>query len=216
MGTLWEKLTKTKVTPPPPPAPVKPEFQLKYNPLKLERGQGVRIDTLDTDGLDFNVTNVREVRRKLDGESYPIVDYDLLARPIGKPEVRKRLRLVPVEDADKGHDYDAILLNFVDKFPYDKGYHDGLAFDQNQGEAQEGDDKFWRVNDVHDSWTATTFTVLPGHSTPKQGRLEYWDFWRKTKDADERDVTEFYDVDLEEPHQHNLRSVYTFYSKEKP
>jgi hypothetical protein len=134
----------------------------------------------------------------LEGENYPIIDYDIVARPLDKDVVKNRLRLVPKSNPDGSHTHDVILLNYVDQFAYDEEYHKGLAYENNQGEALEGEDKFWRVEDVKSSWEATTHTVSGDAARPKKGELEYWDFWRDTKDADQQDAREFYYVELQD------------------
>lgn len=200
MATLFEMLTRKKQQPT-PVVQAQSEETKHYNPLRAKIGGVVRINTIDLENLNFIVRSIREIRTTIDGQVFYMADYDLLARPVSGPEVKQRLRLVPNGDSDT---CDIVLLNFVADFPYDQPYHQGLSWDNNQGEAVEGDAKFWRVGDVHDPWEVETASLMDKNGDGKvdanevrKGHLTYWDFWRDTKDTDGVDIREFYIVEMD-------------------
>lgn len=203
MATLWEILNRKKQVTPvnAPPTPVETRY---YNPLGLQIGNSVKVGTLDYEDYNFVLRSIREIKSTYNGQTSKIADYDILARPVNSDAIRLRLRLVPLAEPDKDLTHDVLLLKFVADFDYDKDYHDGLAFDKNQGVAQEGDDTFWRVQDVKEPWEAKTASLADldnsgkvDDSEVRNGSLTYWDFWRETQDADNQKVTEFYFVEMD-------------------
>ena len=44
------------------------------------------------------------------------------------------------------------ITGFLDVFAYSKEFHEGLSFDNSQGEFQEGEALYWRVNEEKDAW----------------------------------------------------------------
>jgi hypothetical protein len=185
-STIWEILTKKKK-----PAPVPQELQI-YNPIHAKIGQHVKVATIDLEQFDFAIQFVSEVKREVNGQTHSCADYGLLAQSKEKEIVKKKLRLIPNEDNGQS----VLLLDLVAEFEYDKPYHEGLAWEQNNGEAKEGDATYWRVNDLRDPWKACVHQVIKG--AVKKNQLTYWDFWRETKDEGDNTVLEFYIVEMDE------------------
>ena len=208
MATLLEiwfgknKKQKTKIT------PVEWRF---YNPIETEGGDKVRcevnnfrIDTLDYAGINFKVKAIREVKRTIGGKNFFVADYDLLGVPLKGEPVSLRLRLIPLEQTDGSLAFTAILLKKLDTFGYNQEYHQGLAFENNQGEAQEGDKTYWRVNDEKNSWQAKVALLSDDDKSGKvdenevkRSDLTYWDFYAKTEDADKKSILEYYIVEMD-------------------
>lgn len=201
MPTLWQILTQEKT----PTTPLEFEY---HNPLKLRVGNQLKINTLELEDCMINVTSIREVRRRIDGVDYFVADYDITAKkPFGSTDkpIKKKLRLVPLENKEGSIDHSVLLLNLLDEFIYNKEFHEGLDYSQNQGEFKEGDDMYWRVNDVKSEWNANTVTMTDrdGDGTLeaqeiKRGKLTYWDFWRETVDEGNNKILEFYIVEMNE------------------
>lgn len=178
------------------------EFQF-HNPLKLKIGHILNINLPELQDLAFTLDSVMEVKRIVNGESHPFVDYNISANPYNKDLVHRKLRLIPNEN--KTFPQTVIELQLLDEFPYDEGFHKGLAYENNQGEFLEGDNKYWRVNDMQSEWNANTATIsdLDRDGTAEEdeiqkGKLTYWDFWRKTEDEAKNQILEFYFVQMDE------------------
>lgn len=198
--TLWEMLTKKKAI---------AEFE-HYNPLHLRIGNTVKIDTIDTADLIFTLQSIREVTRRIDGEDHKFCDYDLTARPYGKDEARKRLRLIPREEKDRNFTHDVVLFEFREEFPYEEGFHDWLKnnFEVVLGDLNPNDPdppKYWRVNDLKSAWEAKTVSMRDEDGNGKidddelrKGQLTYWDFWRNVNDEGGNKVLEFYNVEMDQ------------------
>ena len=201
MPTIWEMLTKRKQE---EEVRVSQE-ELFYNPLAAKIGNHVKIRTIDLEDHSFQITAIRVVERNIDGQVFKYADYDLLCRPLSGDPIRKRIRLVPMEDTDGDLTHDVLLLNYLDGFGYDEPFHKGLAFDQNGGEfyEQSNDATYWRVNDVEPEWFCEVATLKDENSDGfvdetevDRSNMDYWDFWRETIDDDEQTVTEFYIVEM--------------------
>jgi len=184
MPTLWQILTKTA----PEEEKVVPVEDQHYNPLKAHIGNRVKIDTLECEELDFNIRSLQDSSREIGEETFRHADYVLVAKPFGGGGgdfVKKKLRLVPLEDSDGEMTHSAVLLNLLDEFEYDKEFHEGLDFEQNQGEFREGDATYWRVNDLRDPYEAAIKHIsdLDGDGVVEEEEVQdaamtYWDFWR--------------------------------------
>ena len=204
MPTLWEMLTKKKTEE--EETPLELQFQ---NPLQLRIGATVKLDVLDGDedlsGLNFEVRQIREVKRTIEGQTFYFADYDLLGRALtGGGEVRKRLRLIPLEDPEAEQTHSVLLLNLLDEFGYDQPFEEGLAYDRNNGEFREGDAMYWRPDGIKEPWEAETAYIRDADSDGKVeedeikiGGLRYWDFGRDTEDEAGNTVTEWYLVEMD-------------------
>ncbi len=198
--TLWDMLTKKKAV---------AELE-HYNPLNLRIGNSMKVNTVDTSDLNFTLKSIREVNRSIDGTDHKFCDYDVLARPFGKNEIRKRLRLVPREEKDRNLTHDVVLFEFREEFAYDEGFHDWLKVNSEVtlGDLKPGDPDpphYWRVNDLKSPWEAKTVSMRDEDGNGKiddkevhNGRLTYWDFWRNVNDEGGNKVTEFYNVEMDQ------------------
>jgi len=196
MPTLWQKLTKRKVT-----EEVKPMELRFYNPLDLRINSSVKVNTIDIRSLPFYVQAIREVKSQLDGHTAKIAEYDLIARPVGEPAIKKRIRLVPRPDPDSLLTHNIVLLDIIDDFEFDENFNNDM--EGNTGELYwpnpdtGTDDQFWRVDDVKTAWKSKTAYLFDEDNSGvvdenevKYRELTFWDFWRSTKE-DDRDVLEF-------------------------
>lgn len=189
MPTLWEMLWNGK----------KKEViqELLYNnPLQAKINDIVKIDMIELKDFTFKIEALREVRRVIGDKNYPLADYDLASA-----EKNLRLRLIPC-DGEISHK--VILLEKIDECEYNKDFHEGLDYSKNKGEFTEGEDMYWRVDDVQSEWNAKTFYL---HDNDKSGKIDenevekrqisYWDFWRETEDEAGNKILEFYVVEMD-------------------
>lgn len=195
MPTLWQLLTaKPEVE-----VPVESKF---YNPVNARIGNAVQIDTLDLEGLSFTIQGLREVKRVIEGRNFFFADYDLLARPFNKTPVNARLRFLPLEHKDGDLTHKVLLLNKIESCKYDKAFHEGLAYEKNQGVFTDGVD-YWRIDDVQSEWIASTATLKDLDQSGKvdldevvRGNLTYWDFWREDIEVIRGDQVDHANIEL--------------------
>lgn len=212
MGTLWQKLTRKKYTPPPAP-PEKAAEEKVYNPMKARKGFGVKIKTLDDEDLNYRISDLREIRLDgIVGEAGYMTDFDILARD-NNTETRKRLRFVPMNEKDGNLTHNVLLLELLTEFPYNKEYEDSLNSEEGGKEVAEpvlvngepqndtnGEplmDVFKRVNELTTPWTATVRDLSDDGKFLETGALTYWDFWRDTNDVDGVGILEFYIIEMD-------------------
>lgn len=197
MPTLWEILTRSKK---PEVKPV--EFRF-YNPLKLRIGNVVNFDHVDFENLNFNLYALRESNRRINDEDHTFVDYDLTARPYEGDDVTVRLRLIPIPNPESETTHNTLLLKRIGECGYDEEFHKGLAFEVNKGEFTEGDNKYWRVNDIQEHWEVESSLLRDKDNSGKVDVSEvvkqpyhYWDYWREA-DFDGVQAVEFYIVEMD-------------------
>ena len=198
MPTLWQILTKKKEE------VIAVENQ-HYNPLGVKIGSSAKIDTIDSEDMNFNIRSIQEWTRTIGDEDYTHADYVMVARPFGSGLVKKKIRLVPREDVDGHMTHNTLLLNLLDDFEYHEDFHKQLDFESNQGEFQEGDAIYWRVQDVREPYNAILKHIsdLDGNGTVeeeevKESKVTYWDFSRETEDEGKNKILEFYIVEMNE------------------
>jgi|GEM_PF-6240123 len=209
MSTLWEKLTKKK-DPPPTPA----ELQI-YNPLKKKINDLMHLNMvengIDLAAISFTIRKIREVIRQIDGQAFKFADYVIIGRTLDGKEIRKTIRLIPAENPDGEMTHSVLLFNRLDGFQYNKGFHDGLAYESNGGEFKEGDKAYYRPTPDGSSepiklpWEAETVMVQDldnngkvEDNEVKRGSLTYWDFGNQFKDEGGSDYVEWYIVEMDE------------------
>ena len=196
MPTLWEILTGAD----------EEEVESQFtNPLHVCIGNQVGIDTLELEDMNFNVRALREVTRHVDDKEFQYADYILVACPFGGGDtVKKKLRLVPLDEHSDGKmTHFALLFDLLDEFKYHEDFHKGLAF-ENKGEFTEGDNMYYRVNDLQAPWECTIKHIsdLDGDGEVEMDEVEdaamtYWDFWREFDDEGGNKVLEFYIVEMD-------------------
>jgi len=194
MATLWDKLTKKK----------KPEVVVEntiYNPFGVRINDSVKINTIDLEKENFVFNAIRQVNRSINGVNHSFADYDLGPQR----EQPLRIRLVPMENPDSKLTHDALLLSKIGECVYNKEFHEGLSFEANEGVFEEGETKYWRVNDLQKPWLAKTVTLQDLDHSGKvdlneatKGALTYWDFWRETEGEGEDKIVEFYIVEMDQ------------------
>jgi hypothetical protein len=200
--TLWEMLverftwTPTELT--------------VYNPLKAKVGSAATINTIEWRDFNFFITEIREMKRSIGGREFFTVDYTLLARPIGADDVMVRLRLNPVDDPDRaaGLSHDVLLLRLYDQIAYDKGFHDVVTDTTGKFEVRQDGvvvEEYWRINDVKTSYQAKVAIVKDLNRDKKvtsdeieRRPLEYWDYWRETKDEGGQPLRQFLFVEMDQ------------------
>lgn len=225
MPTLWQMLkgkvahhsTPVAVATAAPNAQQPVETQY-YNPLNVLIGETViKINTIDLEDKDFKIKSFREVQRFLGDKVFRYCDYRLIPTDNSTEFL---LRLVPNNNPDSDQSHSVILMSYVAGFEQNEEFINGLNTNETmdepivdkQGNAVvdgSGDqvfDKFVRVNDVKTPWKATVITVanVNGKVAKSQSEMTYWDFWREAKDADGNDMVEFYIVELDGNHYHDI------------
>ncbi len=183
--TLWEMLM-TKLH-----GPVESHY---YNPLKAKIGSSIMINEIDLRDDNFFIKEIRQYKRTIDGKEFLFVDYVLLARPLHGEEIWLRLRLNPVDDPDAaaGLTHTALLLRLYDEMAYDEGLHKVVTDTTKKFEVLENGqvtEEYWRINDVATSYKAMVCVMKDENKDGQvdegeveKGELEYWDYWRDTKD----------------------------------
>jgi hypothetical protein len=194
MATLWDKLTKKKA----------PEVIVEntiYNPFGVRVNDSVKINTIDLEKENLVFNAIRQVKRTINRVEHSFADYDLGPQR----DQPLRIRLVPMENPDSKLTHDVLLLAKVGECVYNKEFHEGLAFEANEGVFEEGETKYWRVNDQQEPWLAKTVTLqdldLSGKidiNEATKGSLTYWDFWRETEGEGGDKVIEFYIVEMDQ------------------
>jgi hypothetical protein len=198
--TLWEMFLEHFE------GPVEMQF---YNPLKARVGGAVMIDLIDWRDRQFRVQEIREYRRHIEGKSFTFVDYVLLDRPLGQPDLTVRLRINPVADPTKvaGLQHQVLLLQLFDEMPYDEGLHQVVNDTTRRFEVIENGqvtEEYWRLHDVVGPYKAQV-SVL--QDTDRDGKaekqevqrvqLEYWDYWREIQDAAGQALAQFLFVEMD-------------------
>lgn len=198
--TLWEMLVE-KLS-----GPVE---QTVHNPLKAKIGSAVTVNELDWRDFNFFVREIREYRRTIGGKPFVFVDYVLLARPLGGDDVLARLRLNPVDDPDRhgGLTHHALLLRLCDELAYSEELHRVVTDSTKKFQVlQDGQlqEEYYRINDVADSYKAQVSVVKDANRDKKverdeveKLRLEYWDYWRETKDPAGLAVRQYLFVEMD-------------------
>lgn len=183
--TLWEMLMEWFQ---------KPVEESVFNPLRAKVGSAVTISELDLGEYNFFVREIREYRRKIGMKNFYSVDYVLLARPLGQDDVHVRVRILPVDDPERaaGLSHHALLLRLDDELAYDEEFLAVVNDDTGKFQVlQDGnvEEEYYRVNDLRSPYQAWVTVVqdLDGDKKAEQDEiekfpLEYWDYWRETKD----------------------------------
>ena len=210
MPTLWEMLRK-KVEDANKPVAKPLEFQF-YNPLGIRINHTMKIDMVeqgeDLAPLNFTLRQIRVVDRQVGQQNFQFVDYDVMARSlVGKPNLNMRVRLIPMEDPDANATHNVILFKKLTEFGYHQEFHEGLAFEKNNGEIQEHEAfeaTYWRPDGITEPWECSTTLLRDEDNSGKvdenearHGKLTYWDFHRQTTD-DTGDFIEWYMVEMDD------------------
>lgn len=186
--TLWEilwGLNKQDITP--------IEFQY-HNPLKAKVGNSIVFQ--NEPGLadkNFFIEKIAVYRTDIGRNTFFHTDYLLKAVTLDdlKP-TRVRLRLIPDDDAPTKLRCRVQVLRVMDEFGWDDGFHNVLTTETefNIDSDPEGNPlpeqlKFWRVDDVRDSYSADLAEMADknGDGTVQQeelnhSKIEYWDYHR--------------------------------------
>jgi hypothetical protein len=168
-----------------------------YNPVAGAKvGGSFTIDSLDYRGLNFFVKEIVEYNVSLNGKKFS--DYVLLARPIGKPDVWVRLRLIPDESGTMKTTHRVLLLRQYDSVAYNEGLHNVVkdkcgkfvVDDDKMDDDLTNDtrDEYFRVGDVKASYLARLKTLRDENGDGKveahevtDSQVEFWDYHRMTK-----------------------------------
>jgi hypothetical protein len=183
--TLWEMLM----------AKLHGPVELRYyNPLKAKIGSSIMINDIDLRDYNFFIKEIRQYQRAIGGKPFFFVDYVLLARPLHGDDIWLRLRLNPVDDpeAASGLTHTALLLRLYDEMAYDENLHKVVTDTTKKFEVVENGqvtEEYWRINDVATPYKAKLSILkdenkdgqVDEEEVEKEG-LEYWDYWRDTKD----------------------------------
>jgi hypothetical protein len=196
MPTAWQLLMK-KLHPDPP------QSKHVLNPFQAGIGASVELDKLDWRGKTFLVKEIREVSRPMETGDYKFVDYTLVCRAVGKDDVWVRLRLIPIEGADKHSDmtHNCLILSKYDEIKFDQAFRDLLndpEFSTQQDGVETG--HFWRINDCKAPYDCSVKVVDEGNdkqaSVPSSAFL-LWDYWREHPDEAGQPTKEYLFVEME-------------------
>jgi hypothetical protein len=198
--TLWEMFMEKLE------GPVELQF---HNPLKAKIGGGVTIDEVELRELNFFLKEIREYRRTIGGKPFVFVDYVLLARPLNKDDVWKRLRLNPVDDPTRvaGLTHIALLLDLFDDLAYNEELH-RIVTDTTRKfqviENGEVTEEYVRINDLTTPYKAQVAVVKDADSDGRAEKdeierfnLEYWDYWREVKDLAGQPFTQYLFIEMD-------------------
>jgi len=205
------------------PAEDKAQEDLAYNPIGCKIGGVVKVDSLDFRDHRFTVREIRANSitlgpdtycHRIDGwiykPSHRMVDYVLLARPIGKPDFTCRLRIVPNPDSQSKTTHRALLMTLYDDLAYNEGLHEAVKDDTKKFVVDDDTDpnniihdEFWRVNDVGISYFSNVKILADLDRSGKvdkneisRGSVEFWDYSRMTL-LDGVEVEEFVFVEMD-------------------
>jgi hypothetical protein len=197
---LWEnKVPETTLE--------KSKEELIYNPIGCKVGGVVKIDSLDFRDHRFTVKEIQEYSISF-GNGHPthrMVDYVLVARPIGKPDFTCRLRVVPNPDSKSVTTHRTLLMTKYDDLAYDEGLHQIVQDDTKKFVIDDDSDpnnivhdEFWRVNDVGTTYKSNVkiLTEVEGSINESFVEVDFWDYSRMT-DMDGVEVEEFVFVEMD-------------------
>ncbi len=197
--TLWEIL-KSKLA-----GPVEAQV---YNPCHAKIGSAVTINDLGLADANFFVKQIRQYRRTIEGREFLFVDYVLLARALKGEETWIRLRLNPVDDPDRaaGMTHNALVLRLYDEMAYSEDLHKVVTDDTKKFQVLEDGkvtEEFYRINDVTGSYKSQVVIVEDAdhdkQASPDEvarEEIEYWDYWRETKEGNGPAFNEFLFVEM--------------------
>lgn len=183
-----------------------------YNPIGCKIGGVVKIDAIDLREHRFAVREIREYSVSIGGDRHRMVDYALLARPIGQPDFHARLRLVPDPDSKSKTTHRALFMTQYDSLAYNEGLHDVVrddtkkfVIDDDKNDTDPTNDEhaeFWRVNDVGSSYVSNVKVLTDKDGDGKVDasevsttQVEFWDYSRLT-DVDGVETEEFVFVEM--------------------
>lgn len=193
--------------------PVPTEEQKIYNPIGAKIGGSITIDSLDYRGLNFFVKEIREYSVSSGGKNHRFVDYVLLARPLNKPDMWVRLRLVPDKNSGTRLTHKAMVLKLYDEFEYNEDFKNVLedeskkfVIDDDKNDADPSNDthdEYWRVNDVGLAYTAKYLSMTDENNDGRvsqdelnRGSLDFWDYSRLT-DIDGIELEQYMFVEMD-------------------
>lgn len=197
--TVWEML-KSKFA---------EEIALQIdNPLKLRIGDLIRIDELDLKGLDFCVGGILEYERVESKETFLFTDYDLLARSMGKDDVKLRLRLNPLKEADQsaGLTHSVVVLKLYDELNYTEEFHKVVTDTTETFEVLENGvctERYWRMGSGKEPYKAVITELCKGNKASTyrseliRRNIEYWDYNREIKDEAGQSLIEYLFVEMD-------------------
>lgn len=195
--TLWQRLTRGREV---------VEFQYA-NPVKAKIGCSFTLDVVGHRDMIFNLREILAYTRRINGKEFTFADYVLLARPIGQEDVSVRVRFVPVENPDASQTHTVLLLSKYDEMKFCRDLDNALR--DATGELviteENREDKYWRINDVRDSYRAEVAVIRDVNGDGKvqeneveKHRIEYWDFHRETTDEAGQKYVQYLFVELDD------------------
>ena len=183
-----------------------------YNPIGCRVGGVVKIDSLDFREYRFGVTEIEQSMIVMNGKNHQMVDYVLLARPIGQPDFECVLRIIPDNNNRSACSHRAVLLSLYDSMEFNEGLIEVCKSDEKKFVIDDDkcdDDvtndehfEYWRVNDVGTSYIANVTSLTDENRDGKvdesevsSRQVEFWDYSRMT-DVDGVEVEEFVFVEM--------------------
>lgn len=166
-----------------------------YNPLRTKVGANVILDVLDYRDYRYVISEIQAYTIKLANKTHNMVDYLLVGKKIGSPNVNYRLRVVPDLDSNSKVTHRAMILSLYDTIAYDQGFLDIVQDDSLKFDITDDSDsdnvileEYWRVNDVKSSYKAKLTSLadedrdgIVEENEVSQSSVEFWDFSRLTQ-----------------------------------
>ncbi len=200
--TLWEMLTHRGQ---PTATPV-----AFYNPLDLRIGSAVAVSHLNGPefaGYDFTVREICEGVRRIGEQEFAFADYRL--RGINTKtfdhddEVGVLLRVFPNDHGTR----DALLLRLFDELAFSEEFLALVKDTTGIFEISDNDtgekEVFTRINDVVGAYEVATLivptTTEDGRApagTTKNGKFEYWDYWREVEIGGGKTTRQFLFIEM--------------------
>lgn len=161
-----------------------------YNPMKAAIGSIVTINEIDLSKCDFVVETIEEFTRTLDKQTFKFTDYVLKNR--SGPE-NVRIRINPADPGVAGMPHNVIVLKLDDEFGYSDDFlavvnDDSKKFNVTDDKTNTTDE-YWRINDVSGSYKCDVLVIkgltadgTADEKSVSRTTVEYWDYWRETKD----------------------------------
>lgn len=158
-------------------------METKYcNPMGARVGAAVILDDLDHRDFSFHITSIQEY----DWKENKFADYNLLARPLGKDDVVRKVRVVP-----NGKDVKEVyLLQPYGEYEFDQGLMEALEGSKKTGQFEildngEVTERYFRNNNSTNSYKTKIHTLADkdGNGKVEEAEvethsIEYWDFAR--------------------------------------
>ena len=176
-----------------------------FNPLGVEVGKFVWLDSLDYRDQQFRVGKINEYTRDIGGKVFRFTDYHLSNTDGSKNFV---LRYNPMDKPLPGVEQksNVLLMTLYDEVSYSDDFLGVLNAETKMFEVNLDGvvaERYWRINDVQDPYVAKVVSVeklahdLTSTEELASHELKYWDYWREVEDEAKFKVLEFMFIEMD-------------------